>query len=77
MDKSSTLLPRTSQKKDGYGTKPTPILLLLHGGPGTGKPFFAKCIHEVALKNQFTIGCKAPTGTAASNLPNGRTALNH
>ncbi len=62
--------------KDGFGTKPTPIHLLVHGGPGTGKSFLAKCIYEVALKYQFTIGCIAPTGIAASNLPNGRTAHN-
>lgn len=62
--------------RDGCGTKPKPIRLMVHGGPGTGKSFLAKCINELALEYRFTIGCIAPTGIAASNLPNGRTAHN-
>ena len=62
--------------KNGRGTIPDSPLLLLHGGPGTGKSFLAKRISEVADVFSFSIGCVAPTGIAASNLPNGRTAHN-
>jgi hypothetical protein len=62
--------------KDGQLAKPKPFHLLIHGGPGTGKSFLAECIQESATEHKFTIACVAPTGIAASNLPNGRTMHN-
>lgn len=62
--------------KDGMGPRPAQLRIILHGGPGTGKSFLAKCIKELANESHFTIGCLAPTGIAASNLPNGRTIHN-
>jgi hypothetical protein len=58
------------------GPKPAQLRIILHGGPGTGKSFLAKCIKELANESHFTIGCLAPTGIAASNLPDGRTIHN-
>jgi hypothetical protein len=58
------------------GPKPSQLIIFLHGGPGTGKSFLEKCIDELALEYKFTIGCMAPTGIAASNLPEGRTIHN-
>ncbi|KAI9565127.1 hypothetical protein GHT06_008898 [Daphnia sinensis] len=62
--------------KDGQLAKPTPIHLLVYGGPGTGKSFLAECIQESATAHKFTTACVAPTGIATSNLPNGRTMHN-
>ncbi len=56
--------------------QPKQLLLLVHGGPGTGKSFLAECIHEAAVEQGLETGCMAPTGNAASKLPNGRTAHN-
>lgn len=55
---------------------PQPLHLLVHGGPGTGKSFLTKCIDSVARTAGLKIGCMAPTGIAASNLPAGRTIHN-
>ena len=46
--------------KDGMGPKPAQLRIILHGGPGTGKSFLAKCIKELANESHFTIGCLAP-----------------
>lgn len=57
-------------------TTPQPVHLLVHGGPGTGKSYLTKCIDSAAKAAGLKIGCMAPTGIAASNLPAGRTIHN-
>ena len=56
--------------------EPEIIQLLVHGGPGTGKSYLTSCIYQKALEMGYFISCMAPTGIAASNLPNGRTIHN-
>jgi hypothetical protein len=48
----------------------------VHGGPGTGKSFLIESILQAALNANLTIACIAPTGIAASKLPNGRRIHN-
>lgn len=51
-----------------------PINILIHGGPGTGKSFFTRCINSAAKEMDYSIQCVGFTGIAAANLlPNGRT----
>jgi DNA replication protein DnaC len=50
-----------------------PINILIHGGPGTGKSFFTRCINNAAKEMDYSIQCVDFTGIAAANLPNGRT----
>ncbi len=64
------------ESRAGRRPKPKPLRLLVHGGPGTGKSFLAECIHQAATDLNLEIGCIAPTGIAASSLPNGRTIHN-
>jgi hypothetical protein len=62
--------------KDGRGSHPQPFRILVHGGPGTGKSFLIGSILQAALDVNLTVACIAPTGIAASKLPNGRTIHN-
>jgi hypothetical protein len=52
---------------------PEPLYCFLLGGPGTGKSFFARVLIEIAASLGAKIVCAAPTGIAASPLPNGST----
>jgi hypothetical protein len=52
---------------------PEPLHVFLLGGPGTGKSFFARILIEIAASLGAKIVCAAPTGIAASPLPNGST----
>ena len=52
---------------------PEPLHAFLFGGPGTGKSFFARVLIEIATSLGAKIVCAAPTGVAASPLPNGST----
>ena len=60
----------------GAKSKPVPYRIFAHGGPGVGKTHMAKAIRNLAVYFGFTVTCMAPTGIAASNLPNGRTIHN-
>ena len=54
---------------------PTPLRILIHGGPGTGKSFFAGTLIERAkeIPGSGRILCCAPTGIASTLLPGGQT----
>jgi len=52
---------------------PEPLHMFLLGGPGTGKSFFARILIEITASLGAKIVCAAPTGIAASPLPNGST----
>ena len=51
------------------------LRVLIHGGPGTGKSFFANILIEKArtITQGGKIQCCAPTGIAATLLPGGQT----
>lgn len=56
--------------------EPEPILLLVHGGPGTGKSYLTTCLYKKGKDMGYHVGCMAPTGIAGGNLPEGRTIHN-
>ena len=58
---------------EGSSNKPQPLRKLVHGGPGTGKSFLARCIHQRAQKLGLNDACIAITGIASNQLPNGHT----
>ena len=49
---------------------PEQLLLLIHGGPGTGKSRLASAVYE---RMEGTMQCGAFTGNASTHIPNGRT----
>ena len=53
---------------------PEPLLLLVHGGPGTGKSHLAKTLASVLPHGNVSFS--ATTGVAAATLPDGRTLHN-
>ena len=53
---------------------PDPLLLLVHGGPGTGKSHIAKSLASVLPRG--SVSFTATTGVAAAALPDGRTLHN-
>lgn len=55
---------------------PTPLKILVFGGPGTGESFLTNGICKVAKKRDLYVGCCAATGIAATNMPEGRTIHN-
>lgn len=62
-----------SEYDAGKALQPTPPWLLLHGGPGTGKSFVVQTLVKKAETAGYSFACMAPTGIAATNLPDGRT----
>lgn len=72
-DECSTYIHELAAMRDGAGTKPNPLRLLIHGGPGTGKSHLIHQLDAQARQSGFTTTCMASTGMAAYNLPNGRT----
>jgi hypothetical protein len=57
-----------------YQQLPDPPLLLVHGGPGTGKTHLMVTIDRcLQLRQLPELVCTAPTGNAASLLPRGST----
>jgi len=52
------------------------INILIHGGPGTGKSFFANRLLKILREKGHNLMTCAPTGVAASNLDMGRTIHN-
>eukprot|EP00732_Lithocolla_globosa_P001130 Lithocolla_globosa_v1_NODE_515_length_3843_cov_39.657075.p1 type:complete len:404 gc:universal NODE_515_length_3843_cov_39.657075:3178-1967(-) len=50
-----------------------PLRIIVHGGPGVGKSTFARNLVKRANVEMYLVACTAPTGIAASNLPDGRT----
>lgn len=63
-------------RRDPYhNPSPPPLRLLVLGGPGSGKSFFAKTLIRYVEQQhgQGAIACAAPTGVASSVLPRGAT----
>lgn len=56
-------------QKTGYGPKPNPLRLFIHGGPGVGKTFLINTIKSAAESIGFTAAATAFTGTAVKSLP--------
>ncbi len=59
----------------GAAASSSSLRILIHGGPGTGKSFFATTLIRRAkqLPNSRRILCCAPTGIASTLLPKGQT----
>jgi hypothetical protein len=55
---------------------PSPLRMIIHGGPGTGKTRLAESIVSRIQQHGSHVACAAPTGVAASLLPGGRTLHN-
>ena len=62
-------------KQTDESNYPQALKIIIHGGPGTGKSFFANTLLRRAkeIPGCGRIVCAAPTGIAATLLPGGRT----
>lgn len=57
----------------GSGAPPSQLLLLVHGGPGVGKSFFAQKVRQLCRAAGVDFVFCAPTGIAAANVRGGVT----
>ena len=55
------------------GLNPPPELILLHGGPGVGKTHTIVALQQLAESLGNGVVVCAPTGSAAANIPHGKT----
>ena len=66
---------RSLHTNDPYHhSAPKDLLLLVHGGPGTGKSYFAKTLAQALSPGRISFA--ATTGVAAAAFPEGRTMHN-